>query len=263
MDGRVFMVFPFNLTRQTGLVMKVDTIQTGLVKSTPMNTNILERPLPAPGPNPAPAPGPSAALHDSPPAVRLSARKRLLAAAEELFYEEGVHNVGIERVIERAGVAKASLYGNFKGKDDLVRAYLVERREARQGRIQAKLAQSEQPRDKLLSIFDLLAEIFAERDYRGCAFMRAAAEMQAGSSGREVCDDARKWTRSLLIDLARQCGAAQPEELGHQLHLLYDGAAVSAQMDGGAHAALAARAVAAHMLDAACAGTGKPARRKA
>jgi AcrR family transcriptional regulator len=224
-----------------------------------MNTNILE------GTVSAPAPHPEAAAHDVPAlphVARLSARKRLLAAAEELFYEEGVHNVGIERVIERAGVAKASLYGNFKGKDDLVRAYLVERRAARQGRIEARLAQFEQPRDKLLAIFDLMAEIFAERDYRGCAFMRASAEMQPDSSGREVCEAARQWTRALFIDLARQCGAGEPEQLGHQLHLLYDGAAVSAQMDGGTGAALAARAVAAHMLDAACAPAG-PARRKA
>ncbi|MDB5803604.1 MAG: Transcriptional regulator, TetR family protein [Betaproteobacteria bacterium] len=221
-----------------------------------MNTNILERPVTAPA-------GSGAAPQILPQVPRLSARKRLLAAAEELFYEEGVHNVGIERVIERAGVAKASLYGNFKGKDDLVRAYLLQRREARQGRIQARLAQVEQPRDKVLAIFDLLAEIFAEHDYRGCAFMRAAAEMPTGSSGREVCDVARKWTRALFIDLARQSGAAQPEALGHQLHLLYDGAAVSAQMDRDPQAALAARAVAAHMLDVACPAAAKPARRKA
>jgi len=207
-----------------------------------MNTNILETPVSPPLASPAPAPS----------VARLSARARLLAAAEELFYKEGVHNVGIERVIERAGVAKASLYGNFKGKDDLVRAYLVERREARQARILAKLARYEQPRDKILAIFDLLAEIFAEPNYRGCAFMRASAEMQPGSSGREVCEGARLWTRAVLVDLASRCGAARPQDLGHQLHLLYDGAAVSAQMDGGATAALAARAVAAQMLDTAC-----------
>ena len=207
-----------------------------------MNTDILETPVSPPSAGPAPVPH----------VARLSARARLLAAAEELFYEEGVHNVGIERVIERAGVAKASLYGNFKGKDDLVRAYLVERRQVRQGRIEAKLARIDAPRDKILAIFDLLGEIFAEPNYRGCAFMRASAEMQAGSSGRQVCEDARQWTRALLVDLARQCGAADPEGLGHQLHLLYDGAAVSAQMDGGATSAPAARAVAAQMLDAAC-----------
>ena len=60
-------------------------------------------------------------------AERPSARERLLAAADELFYEEGVHTVGIDRVIERAGVAKASLYNTFGSKDELVRAYLTSR----------------------------------------------------------------------------------------------------------------------------------------
>ena len=66
---------------------------------------------------------------------RLSARERLLAAADELFYEEGVHTVGIDRIIERAGVAKASLYNTFGSKDELIRAYLEGRYVARQERI--------------------------------------------------------------------------------------------------------------------------------
>ena len=60
------------------------------------------------------------------PAAKPSARERLLTAADELFYQEGVHTVGIDRVIEQAGVAKASLYNTFGSKDELVRAYLEE-----------------------------------------------------------------------------------------------------------------------------------------
>ena len=56
--------------------------------------------------------------------VKRSPRERLLAAADELFYAEGVQSVGIDRVIERAGVAKASLYSTFGSKEELVRAYL-------------------------------------------------------------------------------------------------------------------------------------------
>jgi AcrR family transcriptional regulator len=187
------------------------------------------------------------------PTARLSARERLLAAAAELFYEQGVQSVGIEKVIERAGVAKASLYGNFKGKDDLVRSYLEARQESRQARITERLATLSKPRDKLLAVFDVLAEAFAQPGYRGCAFVRASAEMRADSSARAVCVGARQWTRELFADLARQAGAARPEELAHQLVLLYDGAAVSAQMDGDERAALSARAVAVQLLDAACA----------
>jgi len=69
-----------------------------------------------------------------------SARERLLAAANELFYEEGIHTVGIERVLERAGVAKASLYSTFGSKDELVRAYLRSRAERRQQRVSERIA---------------------------------------------------------------------------------------------------------------------------
>jgi len=95
-----------------------------------------------------------------------SARERLLAAANELFYEEGVHTVGIDRVIERAGVAKASLYSTFGSKEELVRAYLAGRAEARQRRISERIARLDNPRDRILAIFDSLAEqiaLFLER----------------------------------------------------------------------------------------------------
>jgi AcrR family transcriptional regulator len=184
---------------------------------------------------------------------RRPARERLLAAAEELFYQEGVQSVGIDKVVERAGVAKASLYSNFKGKDDLVRAYLCARDEARRAAIEAKLALHEAPRDKLLSVFDAMAEALAKPNYRGCAFMRASAEMPDAASGRQVCRDARRWTRELFADLAKKAGAANPEALAKQLLLLYDGAAASAQMDRDSAAAAAARAAAVLLIDAACA----------
>jgi len=192
------------------------------------------------------------------PSIRQPARARLLAAADELFYQEGVQSVGIDKVIERAGVAKASLYGNFSGKDDLVRAYLDARHEARRLAIQAKLALHEAPRDKLLSVFDVIADSFAKPNYRGCPFIRASAEMPAEASGRQVVRDARAWTRELFSGLAKQAGAADPELLARQLHLLYDGAAASAQMDGDRAAApVAAKAAAALLIDAACAERAK------
>jgi AcrR family transcriptional regulator len=184
---------------------------------------------------------------------RQSARERLLAAAGELFYEEGVHSVGIDRVIERAGVAKASLYGNFKGKDDLVRAYLEARHEARRAAIEAHIARREAPRDKLLALFDAMADAISKPNYRGCAFMRASAEMADDASGRAVCRDARRWTRELLSNLANEAGAAEPEALAQQLQLLYDGTAASASMDRDPNAAMRAKAAAALLIDTACA----------
>jgi AcrR family transcriptional regulator len=180
-----------------------------------------------------------------------SPRERLLSAANELFYEEGIHSVGIDRVIERAGVAKASLYSGFGSKDELVRSYLAARREAREARVTARLAQHDSPRERLLAIFDFLAEVFQEESFRGCAFLRASAEARVGSSVRDICDTSRRWLRTLFTDLAHQAGARAPDELARQLMLLYDGAVVGAQMDRDSSTAAVARALAAGLIDAA------------
>src|SRR6202050_724310 len=87
-------------------------------------------------------------------AVRPSARERLLAAANELFYNEGVHTVGIDRVIEQAGVAKASLYNTFGSKDELVRAYLQTRHASVTERITRAVERYDIPRERLLAVFE-------------------------------------------------------------------------------------------------------------
>ena len=106
---------------------------------------------------------------------RRSARDRLLAAADELFYEGSIHTVGIERVIERAGVAKASLYDTFGSKDALIRAYLEARHDARKARLTAWLERYETPRERLLGVFDAMADLMKGKNFRGCAFTRAGS----------------------------------------------------------------------------------------
>jgi AcrR family transcriptional regulator len=179
-----------------------------------------------------------------------SARERLLAAASELFYAEGVHTVGIDRVIERAGVAKASLYNTFGSKDELVRAYLEGRHALQVERITRYIDRYSDPRDRLLGVFEAQGELFAAPGFRGCAFVSASAE-SPGELVEQASSDYRGWVRALLVDLARQAGAPSPETLGRQLHMLYDGASLSARMDHDPAAAGAARAAAETLLDAA------------
>src|SRR6201986_5035879 len=83
-----------------------------------------------------------------------SARERLLQAANELFYEEGVHTVGIDRVIERAGVAKATLYSAFGSKEALIQAYLESRHAATSARIERGIERYATPRERLLGVFE-------------------------------------------------------------------------------------------------------------
>ena len=182
---------------------------------------------------------------------RASARDRLLAAADELFYEEGIHTVGIDRVIERAGVAKATLYNVFGSKDELIRAYLTARHVARQERIRNGLARYDTPRERLLGVFDVLGGVFAQPGFHGCAFLNASAEATAGGAVAEVSSQSRAWVRSLFTDLSQAAGAADPDRLAQQLVLLYDGATVAARMDHDPTAAAAARAAATVLLDAA------------
>ena len=182
-----------------------------------------------------------------------SARERLLEAASELFYDEGVHTVGIDRVIERAGVAKASLYNAFGSKDELVRAYLEGRHARITARITRYLERYSDPRDRLLGVFEAQGEVFAEPGFRGCAFVSASAE-SPGEGVSRAADDYRGWVRGLLTGLAREAGAPDPERLGRQLHMIYDGASLSARMDHDPTASVAARAAAATLLDAALAG---------
>jgi len=183
--------------------------------------------------------------------VRTSARERLLAAADELFYREGVHVVGIDRVIEHAGVAKASLYNTFGSKDELIRAYLRGRHAAIEKRVTEGLAAYGSPREKILGVFDIQGARFTNPEYRGCPFISATAEAMPGAASVSAADDYRAWVRGLFTDLARQAGAGDPETLGHQLQVVYDGVAVGMRMDGDRAASLdAGRALVASLLAA-------------
>jgi AcrR family transcriptional regulator len=184
-------------------------------------------------------------------ATRTTARERLLAAADELFYDEGVHTVGIDRVIERAGVAKASLYSAFGSKDELIRAYLERRHAERVERFNRALATVESPREKLLAVFDVVGATFTKPTFRGCAFINASAESRPGGPVEEVSDMARGWVRELLTDLAQQAGASDPAGLGRQLAMVYDGAVVGARMDRNPRAIDTAKAIATALVDAA------------
>jgi AcrR family transcriptional regulator len=164
-----------------------------------------------------------------------SARERLLAAANELFYAEGVQSVGIDRIIERAGVAKASLYNLFGSKEELVAAYLESRHEATEDRLSRALEKFDDPREKILAVFDSQAKQIKSPDFRGCAFVAASTEAPSGGLVEHAADEFRSWIRGLFVELAKEAGAKDPTTLGRQLHLIYDGAGLAARMDRGDH----------------------------
>jgi AcrR family transcriptional regulator len=155
---------------------------------------------------------------------RPSARERLLAASDELFYRDGVHSTGIDAVIERAGVAKGSLYYIFGGKDELVAAYLRGRHQVWRQQVEAAQADTDDPDEKILAIFDALADYVSRPEFRGCPFNNAAAEAPAGQAQRLAINEYRDWLRQSFRQLAVDTGAADSEALTDALIVLYDGA---------------------------------------
>jgi AcrR family transcriptional regulator len=183
----------------------------------------------------------------------------VLDVASRLFYEEGVHVVGIDRILEEAGVAKASLYTHFGNKDGLVRAYLEEHFEARRAHVTQVLARYGSPRDRLLGLFSDVEDLLAVPSFRGCRFVNASAEARPDESIGAVTETYRTWLRKLFTELAKAAGATNPKQLGRQLGLLYDGASVAARLDTNrSGVGDAARSAASTLLDAA---TSRKARR--
>ena len=180
-----------------------------------------------------------------------SARERLLDAADRLFYAEGVHTVGIDRVLEQSGVAKGSLYYNFGGKDELVRAYLENRHARWVDRINDAIVAAATPTEKILAIFGVLAALIGQPGFRGCAFVNAAAEATQGSVEDLATTEFRTWLRELLTGLLIEAGYRDVGKLATQLVILWDGANVSAQLDRNPAAAVAARDAAADLLRSA------------
>ncbi|MET3450702.1 TetR/AcrR family transcriptional regulator [Curtobacterium sp. 1544] len=181
---------------------------------------------------------------------RRPALERAVATADRLFYEQGIHAVGVDQVAAEADISKASLYTHFRTKDDLVLGYLRGRSRSWQEHVAAQLpARGETPRERVLAVFDLLGEWFAEPGYRGCPFINVEAEYGDGHPTHEVTLEHRDWVRALFTALLVEAGDTEPDGTALQLCLLYDGAMASAQADASRPWAAAARAAALRLVD--------------
>ena len=138
-----------------------------------------------------------------------SARERILETAEDLFYREGIHAVGIDTIIEKSGVAKMSLYRNFASKDDLVAAYLEARGQRYWQWWDGVMAlHPSQPRQQLADLFEAIAVRTRRPEFRGCAFMKVVTEFpEEGCSARVVALAHKKTMRGRLLKLCRAVGA--------------------------------------------------------
>ena len=175
-----------------------------------------------------------------------SAREQVLEAAQRLFYSDGYRAVGVDRVIEESGVAKATFYRHFPTKDDLLLAVLDGRdRRFREQFEQRVRAIAPRPAARPLAIFDALADVMRAPDFRGCAFLNAMVEI--ADAAHPVHAAAQRHKAGLVAIFERLLGEAgypATGELGAQLILLFDGAIVTGVREGSPEAALRARAIA-------------------
>jgi len=195
---------------------------------------------------------------DAPPASLPDARERLLEAAEALIYAGGIHATGVDAIVRAAGAARKSFYTWFESKDALVAAALM-RRDERWMRwfVEGTLKRGRTPRARLIGMFDVLREWFAQPGFHGCAFLNAAGE--TASPDDPVREVARLHKTRLLAFIGEQ-SVAWAEAVGahrrvaarlaRQWLILIDGAIGVALVSGEADAALDARAAGQQLLDA-------------
>ncbi|MGH3548935.1 MAG: TetR/AcrR family transcriptional regulator [Pseudonocardiaceae bacterium] len=183
------------------------------------------------------------------PSLDLDVRRRILDAAERLFYDRGVQAVGVDAVVADAGVATKTLYAHFGSKDALVEAYLRRRDQRWLGWLRSAVATTEPGPARVLAVFDALADWFAEPGFNGCAFINVAGELAHSTTARAVARDHKRALRALLHEVTAGAGVADHAVLADQLMLLVEGAIVTAHVEGVAEAAMRGRSAAAALLE--------------
>ena len=166
--------------------------------------------------------------------VKVSMRDRLIEAATELFYAEGLRAVSVDRVIERAGTTKVTFYRHFKSKDDLVVAHLERRAQQERDGVGGAMEHADGDPDRTFELIAAgLGTMACEPGFRGCPFINAAAEYpDPASAVRQTVDHHRSWCRDTYRQIIEPLHLADPDGVAADLMLLRDGAMVAGYLDG-------------------------------
>jgi AcrR family transcriptional regulator len=169
----------------------------------------------------------------APPVERRSAsRERILATANRLFYEEGIQQVGIQRIVQEAATTRVTLYRHFPSKDDLVAAYLELRTQYDKDQVGAIIeAYGDDPYAALTELATVLTRDDFASLKRGCPFINASAEFAVGHPARQYGTHIRAWVTERLEELLVQTGHRTPTATAYQLMMVRTGAVVSGALD--------------------------------
>ena len=188
--------------------------------------------------------------HGQPAETGHGARERILDAAYELFSRRGIRGVGINEVIERAGVATATLYRHFASKDELVLAFLRlrEQRWTKDFVEAGAMDGGDDAEGRLLAIFDVFDEWFQRDDFEACSFINVLLEMgpEHPAGGASVWH--LEQIRSIVRRLAGEAGLRDPQTFARSWHILMKGSIISAT-EGDTHAAQLGKSMARVLID--------------
>ncbi len=175
-------------------------------------------------------------------------RERILDTASRLFYQQGIRAVGVDMIVEEAGIAKMTLYNHFRSKDELVAAYMEGQKEywlnwTRQA------ATGNTPTEKILALFDNVELLLKSPDFRGCPFLNGCAEFPDTTHPvREIMVSYSGEIHRFFQELARDTGCENYESLGSTLLYLIEGALVFGNLMGQTSPIVNAREIASELL---------------
>jgi AcrR family transcriptional regulator len=175
---------------------------------------------------------------------------RIMAVAYELFSRRGVRDVGVNELIERSGVAKATFYRHFPSKDSLVLAFLEQRDKqwTTDLILSEALRRHSTPREQLLAIFDVFGEWFQREDFEGCSFAKVLLEMGPGHPLGQASISYLTKIRGHIQAAAIEAGLVRPEEFAYSLLVLMKGSILQA-LEGDLQAAKRAQQMAGWLIE--------------
>jgi AcrR family transcriptional regulator len=168
-------------------------------------------------------------------ATLTSTRDRLLETAHDLFYRDGFHAVGLDRIIAEVGVTKTTFYNHFESKDDLLLEVLRKHDQWWRNTFREKLREhgGDTPRGQLLAVFNVVDEVIHSADFNGCIFINVAVQYPLPHDPAHIAAREHKHKmEDILRELAGYAGAKDPQKLAEELALLMEGAYVTQQVMG-------------------------------
>lgn len=180
-----------------------------------------------------------------------STRQKLLFTAMDLFYVDGFHAVGVDRIIAETGVTKTTFYNHFASKDDLILEVIASRDawETQSFWEAVETIAEGEPAKMLLAVFDALELWFNAPEFNGCTFLNACIEFPSANDPIHRAGARHMISvEEQLVEVATQAGATEPEAVGRQLSLLLQGTMVIRHAMGRDDAARVARGLAEGVL---------------